>query len=355
MITLQPVTGATLLEQFEGQLAGFLDLERTRAAVRGPRFEQLWRQIEHLTAGGKRVRPQLLLHAHAMLGGTDGATALRAAVAIEALHTALLVHDDILDRDFERRGRPNVAGHFAARARRDGASAAQALAWGEANALLAGDLLLTAAMRELALLPVDADTRELVIGAADAGIAAAAAGEQSDIAFGLGLDAPDADAIVRMMHQKTAVYSFESPLQIAAALAGASGEVSANLTEIGRSLGLIFQMRDDVLGVFGDPAATGKSTLGDLREGKRTLLIAHAARTPHWPTIRRWWGDPQLDEPGATRLRETLELCGARAATEAAIEHEAERTRALISAAWLPADLERMLLAEVRRGSDRIA
>lgn len=354
MITLQPATG-TVLERFEQQLADFLSNERTRAALRGLRFEQLWRQIERLTAGGKRVRPQLLLHAHAMLGGTDEATAHRAAVALEALHTALLVHDDMLDRDFERRGQPNIAGHFAARGRRDGARDAQALAWGEANALLAGDLLLTAAMRELALLPVDADTRERVIRAADAGIAAAAAGEQSDIAFGFGLDTPDADAILHMMHQKTAVYSFESPLQIAAALAGASDDVSANLTEIGRSLGLIFQMRDDVLGVFGDPVITGKSALSDLREGKRTLLIAHAARTEQWPNIAEGWGDPQLDEPGAARLRELLERCGARAAAEDAIEREAERARALIGAAWLPDDLERMLHAEVRRGSERVA
>ncbi len=352
---LQTEPDAALLDSLEQQLAGFFTRERERAEHRGPLFGSLWHELDRLAVGGKRVRPLLLLHTHRLLGGTDEASALRAGLALELLHTAFLIHDDVLDRDLERRGRPNITGHFATVARQAGRPEVQAIAWGEANALLAGDLLLTAALREIALLPVDADTRSRVLDAFDAGIAAAAAGEQADIAFGLGLHRPDLDSITRMMRQKTASYSFQAPLQIAAILAGAPALHTEVLREIGRALGLVFQMRDDLLGVFGDPTVTGKSTVGDLREGKHTMLIAHADGSPHWERVSAAWGDPDLDESGAAILRRALERSGARRAVEDLIDAEAGRAARLIAESTLPGPLARMLQQEVTRGSERSA
>src|SRR5690606_15906636 len=115
---------------------------------------------------------------------------------------------------------------------------------------------------------------------------------------------------------KTAAYSFELPLQAAAVLADADDDVVRALGEAGRCLGLAFQLRDDLDGVFGTAEQTGKDPLCDLREGKCTALVALARTSRLWPELAPYVGDPDLTEDGARRAREILTACGARAAVE---------------------------------------
>lgn len=119
-----------------------------------------------------------------------------------------------------------------------------------------------------------------------------------------------------MEEQKTAVYSFQLPMQLGAVLAGADDDVVEALGEVGRLAGIGFQLVDDLQGVFGDPTLTGKTTVGDLREGKMTPLITHARSTDTWPQIACHIGDRALDESTAATVRSLLDQCGSRAFVE---------------------------------------
>lgn len=197
-------------------------------------------------------------------------------------------------------------------ARVAGASEAQRL--GEAAGILAGDLGLIAAMRAITRCEAPAPVVERLLDLFESTLHATAAGELADVRLQLGpADGPvvlrEALAVAEL---KTALYSFQLPLRAGALLADASPEVLAALDEIGSLLGIGFQLFDDLLGVFGDERRTGKSALGDLREGKRTALIAHASTTDAWPALQPLLGREDLGE------------------------REARSARSLLTAAWLP-------------------
>ncbi|WP_167051532.1 polyprenyl synthetase family protein [Salinibacterium sp. ZJ77] len=324
------------LELINRALHEFLTEQLARTLDHDERFRELWHRIIELAQGGKRVRPRAVLSAHHHLGGTRHDDALATAVAFELLHTALVIHDDIIDGDLERRGAPNITARFAEDAAQQGVSAARSRLWGETMSLLGGDLLLTSAVRIAGELDAPRRVRARVAALIDESIYEAASGEQADVAFGIGLDTPDPSAIRTMMERKTASYSFDAPLRAGAVLAGADDLVVRRLGTIGRSLGLLFQMRDDLLGVFGTPEETGKSASGDLREGKVTLLVSHAAGTPEWAEVASHWGSADLDEAGVELLRDALIRSGARDRLECEIADQAAHTFDLIEIAELP-------------------
>ncbi len=135
-------------------------------------------------------------------------------------------------------------------------------------------------------------------------------------------------------------------------LAGAPEPVVAALGAFGREIGIAYQIVDDLLGVFGDEQSTGKTVLGDLREGKRTMLIAYAATTDCWPELAPYLGDPELTEAQAAGLRATLETCGARAAAESRIAEHVALARAEL--AGMPFDLADRLEALVTELVERV-
>jgi geranylgeranyl diphosphate synthase type II len=129
----------------------------------------------------------------------------------------------------------------------------------------------------------------------------------------LGADHPTLPEILAAEERKTGAYSFTLPLQAGAALAGASECTVDSAGEVGRLLGIAFQLADDLLGVFGDPAATGKSVLSDLRSGKQTPLIAHARSTVWWHEIEPYVGRADLTAAQASWVREMLAASGSHA------------------------------------------
>jgi geranylgeranyl diphosphate synthase type II len=338
----------------DDELRGFFAEARVRAGAYGAHYAALWESIEQQSSGGKRVRPRLVWSAYRGFGGTDRAMATRVALAFELLHTAFLIHDDLIDRDTVRRGAPNVAGRFHARAIAHGADERASAVWGETAAVLAGDLALSRAHREIAMLPVARECRESLLDILDRAVFISAAGELADVIGSLRGTTPAIEAVLATLEQKTAVYSFEAPLAAGAVLAGAEDDAVAALCRFGRLVGVAFQITDDVLGVFGDPAVTGKSASADLREGKRTALIAHAATTTAWPRIVERLGDPTLDDDAAAALRETLRDCGAlEAATRLAEEH-VTLARHELDAADLPANLRSELAEFAQRAMERV-
>ncbi|MGO1770780.1 MAG: polyprenyl synthetase family protein, partial [Microbacterium sp.] len=286
-----------------------------------------------------------LLDVYESLGGLDQSTAIDAACAMELLHMALVMHDDVIDRDQLRRGELNVSGLFASEALIRGADRRTAAAWGEASSLLAGDLALTLAQSILARLDVGEDRRQAVLDAFDDAVFESAAGEHDDVWLSMHLERATTERVLEMIARKTAAYSFAAPLVVGAILAGATRGLVDELTEIARDLGVIYQLRDDVLGLFGDERDTGKSTLSDLREGKETLLVACARSDPAWPDVARLFGDPGLDPAGAHRIARVIEESGARVFVESAIADRSAHVHDLIRQAGLP-DRLRTRLAE---------
>ena len=313
-----------------------------RAAPLGEHYAQLWRRLELASSGGKRLRPRLLLNTHQAFGGPHPEDATTAAAAFELLHTALLLHDDVIDRDLSRRGRPTVSAEFAADASQAGLSPDTASAWGDASAILGGDALLGAAHALVA--QVRPDVRAQLADIVDENLFRAAAGEHDDVAFGLGTAPATPEHVVRMMENKTAGYSFAAPLRAGAVLARAGAQACTELQRVGIALGVLYQLRDDLLGVFGDGRRTGKSTTGDLRQGKRTLLVTFAEGEPAWTAVHHLWGDPQLDETGAERLRAALVTSGARDATVDLLSHMRRTTITTITETALPAGLQQRLV-----------
>lgn len=334
---------AAALGDVETRLHDVVTRGSARATRHSPHYAELWQSIRTAVSGGKRVRPRLLLETFTRLTAADDESATQLAVAIELLHTALLVHDDIIDDDLERRGAPNVVGAFRAAGRAAGLTPPQVQRWGETAGILAGDLLLMAALRTGVLADLDRRRAERIAELLDESIFRAAAGELADVAYASGLTTPSVGDIRDMMADKTAHYSLELPLRAAAVLADVGSEIEERLGAIGRSLGILFQMQDDLLGVFGDSDATGKSTSGDLREGKQTLLVAFARDSQVWKSASAGFGDPALDEAGAALLREALESSGARTSFEAEIRRERDHVVQLITTAGLPHELEQVL------------
>lgn len=259
-----------------------MNARRTEVAgIDGRLTDEVDRLFDHLDAGGKRLRPQFLCWGYraAVPGGAEiPRGVLRAAAALELIQACALIHDDIIDRSDTRRGRPSM--HRAAEKEHAGSGwSGDAAHFGVSDALLIGDLALVWA-DDLFEQGLDEQDRPPDAQAAWRSMRTEAlAGQLLDlrITTDQGADpASAADDAMLVNRFKTAAYTVERPLHIGAALGGAPAGTIAALREYGRSIGLAFQLRDDLLGVFGDPKVTGKPAGGDLVEGKKTVLLALA-------------------------------------------------------------------------------
>lgn len=318
-------------------LRRLLDRGRERAAATDPEHARLWDALAAATEGGKRFRPALVTAVHAALGGT-GAAAAEVGAAVELLHTAFVIHDDVIDGDDVRRGRPNVSGTFHAHARGAGAAPDDATGYGRAAGILAGDLALAAAIRAVATCGAPADVVHRLLDLFDAALHTTAAGELADVRLSLDVTSASLPESLAMEEQKTSAYSFVLPLQAGALLAEADGVTVARLGEVGLLLGSAFQLVDDLLGVFGDPSRTGKSVTSDLRTRKQTPLLVHARSTPEWDRIRSYVGRDLTDDELA-EARQLLTASGSRRFVEELADTQLSTARALVEELGIPADL----------------
>ena len=286
--------------------------QRVLLARLGPDLEDLADAAIGFVNGGKRLRPQFCYAGWLVAGGrTDDPGIVTAAAALEWLQASALVHDDLMDGSDTRRGRPSIHRAFEARHREESRHG-DAVGFGTSAAVLLGDLLLswTDELFRSSGLPHTGEAFRFL----DLCKTEVVAGQFLDVAGQTreSLSVAEAMTVVRY---KSAKYTVERPLHIGAALAGADDELIAALTEVALPLGEAFQLRDDVLGVFGDPAETGKPAGDDLREGKRTVLVARAAELTDdvgRELLRTALGTSE----GVDAVRELIETSGALAAVE---------------------------------------
>ena len=295
-------------------------------------------------SGGKRFRATFLYWGwQAASGTTDGFDPLPdttvsadlpgivlTASSLEVFHAAALVHDDIMDRSDTRRGAASAHKRLEAMHVDEGWTG-DAEQFGQSGALLLGDLLLGWS-DEL----FDAGTDRLASTSAGRAGRTEFARMRTEVTAGQYLDileenawtrSPEADALPRahrVIVYKSAKYSVEAPLVIGASLGGATAQQLAALRAFGLPLGVAYQLRDDLLGVFGDPSITGKPAGDDLREGKRTVLIALARQklsSQARSLMDELLGDPELDTSQVNIMRNTLRECGAVEQVERIIDH----------------------------------
>jgi len=342
------------------QLRRYLDDRRTETAYIGGDYGEFIVALEDFVlGGGKRLRPAFAYWGwRAVATDEPGPDVLLLFAALELLHACALVHDDVIDDSSTRRGKPTTHVHFAALHRdrrwrgspeRFGASAAillgdLALAWAD-DIVFGADLQPDAQRR---VLRVWADIRTEVLGGQYLDIVAEASAAES-IASAMNVDT-----------FKTASYTVARPLQLGVAAAADRPEVQAVLKEFGTDLGVAFQLRDDVLGVFGDPSVTGKPSGDDLRSGKRTVLLAEAVELadrsdPAAARLLRGSVGAQLTDAQVGELRDVIESVGALAAAEQRIAALTQRALATLAAAPINAAAKGGLSAMAKIATNRSA
>jgi geranylgeranyl diphosphate synthase type I len=331
-VARDPAALAHIRDQVGRALRSFLEQQRTVLLRAGGELLPGLEALEELLAAGKRLRPAFCYWGWRGAGGADGPPILAAAAALELLHASALVHDDVMDGSDTRRGRPSLHRRFAARhAGQHWHGSPES--FGTGAAILLGDLLLswTDGMYHASGLPDDALRRGQAV--LDLMRTEVIAGQYLDL-LGQASGNETVESALRVVEYKTAKYTIERPLQLGAALAGfPDGPVPAAFSAYGLPLGVAYQLRDDILGVFGDPAQTGKPAGDDVREGKRTVLLAIArarAGAAQARIIDERLGDPQLDGAGVAEVRAVITDTGALAACETMIgEHVAQAVAAL--------------------------
>lgn len=277
--------------------------------------------------GGKRMRPAFAWTAWLGAGGAprgeEANCVLRACTALELIQACALIHDDIIDSSATRRGHPTVHVGFSSRHRDSGWSGSSSH-FGESAAILVGDLALCWADDLLRESGIDAEAALRVQPVWSAMRTEVLGGQLLDIEAEAGSD-ESVEAAMRVNRYKTAAYTVERPLHLGAALAGADDALITAYRSFGADIGIAFQLRDDLLGVFGDPEVTGKPSGDDITEGKRTVLIAlaleraDAARPDHAATIRASLGT-ELTAEQVSNIRGILTELGAVEAVEKQID-----------------------------------
>ncbi len=319
----------------QAALDAFVD---EQAAFLRPLGEDAVRLLEAAHAsvsGGKRFRAAFCYWGYRAVQSapTDEPALLRAAAALELLHASALVHDDFMDSSDTRRGRPATHKAFQALHHAQGWSG-DPRQYGAAAAILLGDLLLCWSDELLRRCGLPAGRVAEALGFFDTMRGEVIMGQFLDVSV-QARGAGDVEQAMRVLRYKSAKYSVERPLHVGAALAGAGPDVLAALTRFGLPLGEAFQLRDDLLGVFGDPEVTGKPAGDDLTEGKRTVLVAltlERAATKDAKRLDEALGH-RLSDAEVAELRAVIEGCGAAAEVERRICELTEQSLAALDEA----------------------
>ncbi|MFJ6196328.1 polyprenyl synthetase family protein [Micromonospora sp. NPDC092111] len=343
---VSPVDRAGLRQRVDKALTEFLAAQRTWLTGVDEALVPVAEAIEaFVLGGGKRLRPAFGYWGYRGAGGVDADQVVTALAALEFVQASALIHDDLMDRSDTRRGEPAVHRRFAARHRSSGWSG-DPDGFGDAAALLLGDLCLVWSDELLHSAGLDPHTVARARPVFDEMRTEVTVGQYLDVLTQATGDT-SLERAGKVARYKSAKYTVERPLLLGAALADASPDVRMAYSAYGLPLGEAFQLRDDVLGVFGDPAQTGKPAGDDLREGKRTYLVAaavEAADDAGRALLLGRLGDPELDESGVARLRELIIATGALARTEQHIVTLTDTALAALSSVDLDTEARQSLV-----------
>lgn len=356
---LQPLA-SDFREAVGAAVANFLAGQRSRLDAIGPEVGPLLEQAIHFTAGGKRFRPAFCYWGYVAAAGEplDEAALLRAAGSLDLLHVSALAHDDVIDGSATRRGGPSSHVLFA-----DAHSVAgwrgDSEVFGRGAAVLLGDLLLVWSTEMWSCCGLDAGALERARPYLDLVRTEVMVGQYLDIIAQVATADPSSalDRAGRVLEYKSARYTVTRPSQIGAALGGGSMDLLEGLARFGSPLGRAFQLRDDILGLYGDESLTGKPAGDDLREGKRTLLVAHAmalADVAAADRLEALLGDQDLDLAGIKQAQDIISSSGALAMVEKTIRAEYDTAMAALAATEMDARARTAFESLAQQAIDRV-
>jgi len=266
-----------------------------------------------LLSGGKRIRPMMMCWGYKAAGGKNYKEIVKTSVSIELIHAFLLMHDDIIDRDDMRRGKKTIHARY-----RDynkqfllGKDAEH---FGQSVSIVLGDFIYSLGNQVLFESKFEARSIIQALNKLQSIVGVTCVGEVQDVHMEYKKSVTDKE-ILNMYENKTAKYTFEGPLQLGAMLAGADDAFCDKLSTYAIPLGIAFQIRDDILGVFGDEKKTGKSANSDIMEGKKTFMVNRAyknATTEQKRILNESLGNQDIDAKGIKKFQETIINTGAR-------------------------------------------
>ena len=341
----QAPLGQAFRDAVSAEITAFLTEQSAVLDSMGPELVPVHLMASQMLCGGKRMRPAFCVWGYVAAAGMPNDFELKpllaAAGSLDVLHVSALVHDDLMDSSDLRRGRPAAHRQFEALHANAGWLGDSA-AFGKAGAILLGDLLVMWSAQMLHGAGVEQSALERTLPIVEAMRTEVTCGQYLDMvaqAHPLRQRAPAIgslrptielalDDASRVVEYKAARYTVQRPCQIGAALGSGNDELYFALGAYGSPLGRAFQFRDDLLGVFGDPQITGKPAGDDLRDGKRTVLVAHAyahASDAGQKLLLQRLGDSGLDEAGVSELQQVITESGAREAVESMINDNYER------------------------------
>jgi geranylgeranyl diphosphate synthase type I len=303
---------------------------------------------------GKMVRGGILTLSYEMFSD-DGGTApkrtprpvIMAAAALEVMHSALLIHDDIMDNDRLRRGFRTIFAQYESIGSRSRAENPER--YGRSMGICVGDVGFFLAQDIISRLAVDPDKRLALQSLLARELAYVGLAQMQDVSFGAFSRTPPGSDVYTLYLYKTARYTFSLPLMAGAILAGKSGKLLSRLAELGEYLGVVFQARDDEIGVFGTERETGKPVGSDIREGKKTLLYLELLRRSRGAERQRLeglLGKSALEPSDMALVRSAIERSGARRRLQEMMEELATRAEKLINSLRVP-QRYRTILSEI--------
>lgn len=276
-------------------LSKFFEKKKEEGFKIDPEIKKALEIFENYSLGGKKIRGALTVLGYQMAGGRDFEAILSVSCGIELLHNFLLIHDDVIDRDALRRGKPTVHSLYATEGKHVGFS--KAIIVGDVGAFLGHELIVSS--------PFPKDKIVLALNRLDGLILKTMYGEMLDVDYDYRKNVFWED-VFRVRLYKTAFYTFVMPLSVGSTFSGASEETLKAIEAYGANVGIAFQINDDILGVFGDPKITGKSNASDIKEGKKTFLFTKAlelAKSKDKAFLKKKYGKKNVTEADIERIR----------------------------------------------------
>jgi geranylgeranyl diphosphate synthase, type I len=316
----------------------FLDEKRAELARVNPMGPDAADRLMEFSMGGKMIRGCLVHLGWSICRAPDSSDPGQDAVptvgaAMELFHSGLLIHDDIMDRDLVRRGRPSIFQQYATAAAAE--NQADPPHVGQALGICAGDVACFMAFELMARTRAPAAVLCRVLEMCARELSAVGIAQMQDVAWGASSSAAGVDDILRMYLHKTGRYSFSLPLLAGAMIADASEESRGRLEAFGECIGLLFQIRDDELGLFGDETELGKPVGSDVREGKKTLIFSSlmaAANPDERRRLKRIFGNPRATKGDIEYVRERAGSDTVRSQIQSLVAGLTEKARTAIGA-----------------------
>jgi geranylgeranyl pyrophosphate synthase len=290
-----------------GVLNNYFELNRS-ANDQSPIFIDVYNHIaEHCLRGGKRLRGSLVVAGYELFNGKDIEEITKVSIASEIAHTALLIHDDVIDQDSVRRGGVTTHQFFAQKSNQKDQAKEH---FGESVAICAGDIALLTAPQIILDSRFAAELKVKAAGYFLRGLVTTGYGEILDVAME-DTKIANEDEIKNLHHLKTGVYTYLTPLGVGATLAGATSEQIEKFNTYCSLSGISFQIQDDILGLFGDEQKTGKSNSSDIKEGKITLLYLKALESQaHSKRISELWGKKDINSDELEEVKRIITETG---------------------------------------------